>query len=186
MNFVEPIREKGKVKEIYEHLKNSNKENAERDAFLFLFSVYVGLRISDVRLFKVSDCMKNGYDIIEKKTGKRKFFEWNPYLKRAIKDYIKDKDPDEYLFKSRKGKNKPITRERAYVIIRQACNDCGVYHVGAHTPRKTFGYFLYKQNKANLAKLMDIFNHTSEKTTLAYIGVTQEINNKLIKGLKYF
>ena len=58
MNFLDPIREKGKVKEIYEHLKNSNKENAERDAFLFLFSVYVGLRISDVRLFKVSDCMK--------------------------------------------------------------------------------------------------------------------------------
>lgn len=120
------------------------------------------------------------------KTKKQKTYDWNPYLKRELDKYIIDKNPDDYLFKSRKGKNQAITRQRAYIIIKQACNACGIYNVGTHTPRKTFGLFLYEQSEKNIGMLMDIFNHSSENITLRYIGITQEKNNNAMKKIRYF
>lgn len=179
INIVEPIRDKEKVKEIYNYLSNKNK----RDALLFYFGVYSGLRISDILKFKVKDCYKKGYNIRETKTNKQKIVDWNPYLARALRDYISDKDPEEYLFKSRQC-NKSITRQRAYQIIKKACNECKVYNVGTHTLRKTFGYHTYLITK-DVAMLMDIFNHSSADITLRYIGISQEKNNQTIKKLKY-
>lgn len=182
MNFVEPIRSAEKVKEIYNYLK----ARSDRNAAMFLFGIYVGLRISDIIKFRVRDCYNKYYSVREMKTGKQQTYDWNPYLKKELDKYIQGKDPDEYLFKSRKGKNKPISRQRAYAIIKEACNACGVYNVGTHTLRKTFGLFLYQQSKNNIGMLMYIFNHSSEEMTLRYIGILQEDNNKMIKKLRYF
>lgn len=182
MNVVEPIRNAEKVEEIYKFLKNKN----ERDSIMFLFGIYTGLRISDIMKFRVRDCYNRYYSIREMKTGKQKTYDWNPYLKKELDVYIKDKEPDEYLFKSRKGKNQPITRQRAYVIIKNACNACGVYNIGTHTLRKTFGLFLYEKSEKNIGMLMDIFNHSSENITLRYIGIIQEKNNNVMKKMRYF
>lgn len=145
-----------------------------------------GLRISDILKFRVRDCYKRYYNIREKKTNKQKTYDWNPYLKKELDKYIENKDPDEYLFKSRKGFNKPIGRGRAYLIIKNACNACGVYNVGTHTLRKTFGLFLYEKSEKNIGMIMDILNHSSENITLRYIGITQEKNNNAMKKIKYF
>ena len=177
MNIVEPIRDLEKVKEIYDCLK----KKSNRNALMFYFGIYTGLRISDILKFKVKDCFNRGYNI-----RKQKFYDWNPYLLRELREYCQDKDPNEYLFKSRKGKNKAITRQTAYEIIKKACNDCGVYNVGTHTLRKTFGYFLYMQSKNNIAMLMEILNHSSENITLRYLGITQEKSNKAMKKMRYF
>ena len=182
MNVVEPIRDLEKVKEIHNYLVQRNK----RDALLFCFGIYTGLRISDITKFRVRDCYKKYYSIREKKTGKQKTYDWNPHLKKELDNYITEKNPDEFLFKSRKGSNKPITRERAYIIIKHACNACGVYNVGTHTLRKTFGFFLYEKSEKNIAMLMDIFNHASETITLRYIGITQEKNNTVMRKMNYF
>lgn len=178
MNTVEPIRDKDKVMQIYNYLKERN----ERDSLLFFFGIYTGLRVSDILKFKVKDCYKKGYNIREKKTGKQKIVDWNPYLARAIRDYISDKDADDYLFKSRQGG--AISRQRAYQIIRKACNANNVYNVGTHTMRKTFGYHTYQMTK-DVAMLMDMFNHAAPEITLRYIGISNEKNNSVIKKLRY-
>lgn len=146
----------------------------------------LGLRISDILKFRVRDCYNNYYNIREKKTGKQKSYDWNPQLKKELNIYIQNKDPDEFLFKSREGKNKAITRERAYGIIKEACNKCSIYNVGTHTLRKTFGYFLYKESKNNIGMLMEILNHSSEVITLRYIGISQENSNDAMKKMRYF
>lgn len=150
----------------------------------YLALVYIrGLRISDILKFKIKDCYKKTYNIREKKTGKQKIFEWNTYLYRELREYITNKNPDDFLFKSRQGN--AITRQRAYQIIKYACNCCNVYNVGTHSLRKTFGYHTYNITK-DVAMLMDIFNHSSPDITLRYIGISQENNNKTIKKLNFF
>lgn len=181
MNFVEPIRDLEKISTIHKELYDKNP----RDALLFSFGIYTGLRISDVLKFKVKDVLVNFYNIREKKTGKQKVYEFNKYLKREIEDFVKGKDENTYLFKSRTGKNSPISRQRAYQILKGACADNGVYNIGTHTLRKTFGYHMYKKTK-DIALLMEIFNHSNPNITLRYIGINQEISNKTIGNLKYY
>ncbi|WP_298846637.1 hypothetical protein [uncultured Clostridium sp.] len=47
---------------------------------------------------------------------------------------------EEYLFQSRKGGNKPISRVQAYRILNNAAKHVRLQEVGTHTLRKTFGY----------------------------------------------
>ena len=81
--------------------------------------------------------------------------------------------PTDYIFKSRQGKNRPITRVRAYDILREAAQHCDLTEIGTHTLRKTFGYLVY-QNDKDVALLQDIFNHSAPYITLKYIGVNQD------------
>ena len=70
MNIVEPIRDPDKIKEIHQYLKTKS----DRDALMFSFGIYTGLRISDILKFRVRDCLKKNYSIREQKTGKQKRF----------------------------------------------------------------------------------------------------------------
>ena len=80
----------------------------------------------------------------------------------------------EYLFKRRKGENKPITTVQAYRIISEAAKNNGLCEIGTHTMRKTFGYFHYQQYK-DVVILQEIFNHSLPSVTLRYIGINQDI-----------
>lgn len=174
MNAVQPIREMDLIEEIKAYLYQKN----ERDWFLFVLGINIGLRITDMLGFKVRDVRgKTQIRIKEKKTGKTKLIEINPKLKRAIREYCKDKSDDEYLFPSRQrdrhGRPKPITREMAYRILRDVARRFNLEHIGCHTLRKTFGYHFYLKER-NVAMLMEIFNHSHPSITLRYIGINQD------------
>lgn len=63
-----------------------------------------------------------------------------PALQREFKAYVEGKEDHEFLFKSREGINKPISRSMAYKIFRAAAEYVGLDDIGTHTLRKTFGY----------------------------------------------
>lgn len=86
-----------------------------------------------------------------------------------------------YLFPSCKG-NTHITIIQAYRIIAKAGDMIGI-SIGTHTMRKMFGYTYYQAIK-NVDTLMEIFNHSSQKITLRYIGITEESNS--IKSISFF
>lgn len=180
MRFVQPIRDIEKVYEIQDFLLEQN----DRNYILFLTGIYTGLRISDILRLKVKDVKGDYIDIMEKKTKKQKKIRIIPEFKRELKKYIEDKDDDEYLFKSRKGVNKPIRRSMAYKILKGAAYVCGLENIGTHTLRKTFGYHMYMSNK-DVAMLQEIFNHSNPKTTLRYIGVTQDTIDKAMGKLSF-
>jgi integrase len=170
MNKVEPIRDIEKVKKMKSLLKKQNF----RDYLLFELGINSGLRISDLLKLKVEDVKnKDSIRLKEQKTGKSKKIKLNHQVKKAIDEYITGMDLQEYLFQSRKGDNKPISRVQAYRVLKKAGNELGIEHLGTHTLRKTFGYHHYKQNK-DVALLQRIFNHNSPTTTLEYIGINQE------------
>ncbi|MCT4596194.1 MAG: site-specific integrase [Anaeromicrobium sp.] len=177
MKFVQPIRDKHKIEE----MKNELLKSGYKNYLLFVAGINTGLRISDLlrlRVYHIRD--RNHIIIIEKKTGKEKRFLINSQLRKDFEKYIGNMSDDTYLFKSRKGKNNPISRIQAYRILNNAASIIGLSEIGTHTLRKTFGYWHYQIYK-DIAILQDIFNHSSPSITLRYIGITQDLKDKTIE-----
>ncbi|AFU14430.1 Integrase [Bacillus thuringiensis MC28] len=179
MNFVQPIRDPEQIQQIKEYLK----ENSERNFILFVMGINTGLRISDILKLKVGNLKGSHISMREMKTGKQKRIQITAALRRELKWYIEDMKDYEYLIKSRQGKNRPIGRSMAYKILSTAAAEFGLDEIGTHTLRKTFGYHMYMQTK-NIALLMEIFNHSSERVTLRYIGVNQDAMDKAMARFK--
>jgi len=182
MNFVQPIRDPNMVKDIANYLRN----RSERNYIMFLMGIYTGLRISDIlqrRILDVKD--KKNIIIREQKTQKRREIEINPLLKKEFSNYCKDKDPDDYLIKSRQNYNRPISRSMAYKILQDAADKFHIESIGTHTLRKTFGYHFYNQTK-DVVTLQKIFNHSHPAITLRYIGIEQESINEAMKRFKIY
>ncbi|MEG0258454.1 MAG: tyrosine-type recombinase/integrase [Lysinibacillus sp.] len=166
---VDPIRDRELLGRMKTYLKKTNIRNY----IMFLTGIHCGYRISDILQLQVKHV--KGWDIrgFEKKTGSYRQVRMPKELKKEIRAYIVGKDEEEYLFKSRKGQNQPITPKRAYEILRELADDFELEHIGTHTLRKTYGYQHYRKFK-NVATLMKALNHSSQEDTLIYIGVIQE------------
>lgn len=149
MKIVQPIRDQSKINE----MKIELKKQGTRDYLLFIVGINTGLRISDIRVLKVSDVLnkdktpKNHITIIEQKTGKLKKFRINDSLSREIIEYTKNMEMDEYLFYSRKGINKPITRVQAYRILKEVAKKIGLEEIRNAHIKKNFSVitFIRKQ-----------------------------------------
>lgn len=177
MNIVQPIRDKNKI----EDMKNELLKLGYKNYILFIVGINTGLRISDILNLKVYDVRDRSHITIkERKTGKEKRFLINSQLRKDIEKFISDMNNEEYIFQSRKGKNRPISRVQAYRILNKAATKVGVKEVGTHTLRKTFGYWHYQIYK-DVAILQDIFNHSAPSITLRYIGINQDIKDKTIE-----
>ena len=177
MNFVEPIREIEDIEAMKEYLKKWD----ERNYMIFMLGINSGLRISDIVKLRVKDVQGWYIQTKELKTGKPLKRKMTKPLKREMREYIKGKPLHHYLFQSRKGKNRPISRAHAYYIIKLAADDLGIANVGTHTMRKTFGYHQYKKSK-DVAMLMELFNHASPAITLRYIGIKQDQQDKAMSN----
>ena len=190
MKSVEPIRDTKTIKNMRAILKSQSIRNE----LLFILGINVGLRISDILKLIVRDLTKSNtkapkdYVIItEIKTRKIKKFYIGDIVKKVIENYMKENNNpefDTYIFLSKKGVNRPITRQQAYRIINNAAELLGIVErndkgnlihgeIGTHTLRKTFGYHSF-QNGTSLELLMDLFNHSSKTQTLRYIGITED------------
>ncbi|MEI5921051.1 tyrosine-type recombinase/integrase [Bacillus albus] len=171
MKEVQPIRNKRDINKMKRALSGRNK-------LLFVLGINLGLRISDLLSLKASDLynannrFKSHIELIETKTKKRRKLTISDAVKKEIKDAGICGYSDDYLFPSRKG-SKPIGRVQAYRILNEAADRAGLSEIGTHTLRKTFGYHAYKGG-VDVATLQRIFNHSSEKITLHYIGITQD------------
>lgn len=55
---------------------------------------------------------------------------------------------------------------------------------GSHTLRKTFGYMHRTVHNTDIPTLMEMFNHSSQKQTLAYLGIQpSEIRDAYLKEI---
>lgn len=181
LNVVEPIRDKEVIKDMIDYLRLKS----DRDALLFMFGIYSGLRISDIIKLRVRDVKgKDRVAVKETKTGKEKILKINPMLRKEIATYIIGKKDYEVLFKSTRGINKPISRQQAYNIINSAGKHFGLEHIGTHTMRKTFGFHIYRKTK-DITLVQKLLNHSSPEFTLAYIGMTQKTMEDAVESLRY-
>lgn len=139
----------------------------------------LAFRIEDLLQLKTDNFQNGGIYTREFKTGKEQSFELHPSLRKDLENYINRNKlvEGEYLFKSRKGTNIPITRQRAWQIIKELSDEVKVsYVVGCHSLRKYFAREYYEQT-GDLIGLKEMLNHSSETVTLRYICWEEEDKN---------
>ncbi|NBI06087.1 site-specific integrase [Senegalia massiliensis] len=177
MNFVSPIRDKKQIEIMKIYLKSKSK----RDYLMFVLGINSALRISDILGLHVNDVWQNNkprefIKVREQKTGKLKRFPITKNLSKALHEYMKEYNPSaqSYLFFSKKGYNKPLSRQQASSIISKTANYIGIKEpINTHSMRKTWGYWAYK-NGVSIALIMEALNHSSISNTKKYLGITQQ------------
>ncbi len=186
MNRVYPIKERDKIEELKKLMKT--KENY-RDLLLFVIGINTPLRLSDILLMKwelfLTDSeeikeVNSKISIGEENASRVKFFALNPSIHEALKlhfnhyPYISKGD---YVFASQKtksGKIYPITRQYVWALLNKYAKEVGIRErIGAHTLRKTFGYYLYKEG-IPISCIRKLLNQSNVLMTLRYIDVSQE------------
>ena len=180
MQIVEPIRTLDNI----EKIKKVLKAKKDRNFLLFILGINCGLRVSDLLQLKISDIKnKTHIELVEQKTGKIRRFPLNPILTKLLNDYIKNKDENQWLFKSQKGVNQPITRIQAYRIIKKACERAGLNeHIDTHSLRKTFGYHYYQKYK-DLSYLQYRFSQQTINETIRYIQISSPLPKYSARGV---
>lgn len=154
----------------------------DRNWAMLFVGANTALRSSDLLRLTVGKVRFNEISQRDRKTGKENRFSLNPEVYRELTAYCRrnglDHDGD-FLFPSRKGVNRPVTRMQEYNVIKEAAEGVGIhYPVGTHTLRKTFGYWWYREY-GDVVSLQSILNHGDPSITLRYIGMTRtEVDSK--------
>ena len=163
---------------------------------LFTLGCNMARRIGDLLKLKWKDFYNKDGTIMnrrrgtEQKTGKNTCLFITKSIADALKLYIEKENIDvvsEYdnpIFLIRHGQYKGnVVSYKAYwkalKVAEKALNlDC---NIGAHTPRRTFGYMakqLHPHDPLATNITMEFFNHSSERITNRYVGITSQKKNQ--------
>ena len=157
---------------------------------LLLLGFNTGLRVGDLCKLRVKDVRdRERVRIIAEKTDKMTDIKLQVPVQRAICAALRGRDGEDYALESRQkgrkdGKQKPISRQRCYSIIKEIAARAGFEeHVGCHTMRKTFAWNFY-QTSGDLAKLQKVLNHSSQEATIHYLGLDQQAVDETIEKMQ--
>ena len=158
------------------------KDKNYKISLLVALGCFTGLRISDILSLRWKQILNSvDFEIIEKKTGKKRIIRLNPQLQKHIEEcykHIKPIGEKAPILVSQKGT--VFSVQRINVILKEikAKYKLKVKNFSCHSLRKTFGRQVYNMNSENselaLVKLMELFNHSSVAITKRYLGLRQE------------
>ena len=96
MNIVEPLRDRDDIQAMKDYLSSWN----EKYYMLFLLGINTGFRVGDILKLKVKDVQGWHIKVREQKTGKYKSIKMTRPLKNELRDFVKDKELHEYLWRT--------------------------------------------------------------------------------------
>lgn len=208
-------KKKGKKSEVYafeiEDMKKIMNFFREEEMWMhyliFVMSCNMARRIGDTlslrweHIFNPANgnFRKEILEIVEDKTDKLA----NPLINQAVRDavnlYIEKTgvDPSEnnymnpvFIQVSGTHTGNVMTADGYRKALKKAAQAVGIeYNVGTHSARKTFGKWsrLLHPNDPNAMQLLqEIYNHSDEKTTSHYIGLTKEKVNQYYNDMGAF
>lgn len=139
---VDPIRNLDDINSIKKLLANS-----PRNLLLFTLAINNGIRTGDLLKLKIHQLQdaKPGdqIHIIESKTKQQNVIVINKEVYKALRHLLASPNlnPNDYLFKSSKLNQTPLTIMTANALVKSWCRTINLKgNFGAHTLRKTFGY----------------------------------------------
>ena len=174
---VQPITDLKDIKRI-KRLLSSNPRNM----LLFIMGINAGLRVQDILALRVSDVenavVGDRITVIEKKTKKENVLIINQEIYDAVQRYLtfhKQRVPREYLFKSRKGWNYPLSTYAVTHLVQGWCDEIKLAgNDGAHTLRKTWCYQQRKLYGVSWELLAKRLNHSNPAVTRRYLSIQAE------------
>lgn len=189
MATTQPIRHKEDICLLKDYFLEKKEY---RNYTMITLGINTPLRISDMLLLTWQDVFiesrgrwRQHITVVEQKTGKTSVIALNNSAISAL-DLLYQHvlpSPTDYIFKSRNAKNKPISRSRAYSIIRTAAEEIGLEErIRCHSLRKTYGYHAWK-NGVPPAVIMDIYNHSSIEITKRYLSINQDEKDSVTLSL---
>lgn len=162
-------------------VRNLYRDGNYTMSLLVATGCFTGLRVSDILSLRYCDLFSREFEIIEKKTRKRRTIRVNADLREHALRCFKAsglQDASRKAFISRK--KTVFSIQRINVIFKELKERYGlqVGHFSTHSMRKTFGRRVVKMSGADsemaLIKLSDIFQHSSVMTTRIYLGLRKE------------
>ncbi len=173
---VQPITNVKDIKAIKNFLNNF-----PRDKMLFIMGINSGLRVQDLLSLKVKDVstkeLNSCLSIKEKKTNKENVLVFNKEIFQAVQNYLQyaNPEPQHYLFKSRKGRNAPLTTYAITMMVKKWTSWINLDgNFGAHTLRKTWTYHQRKTFGVSWEILSKRLNHSTPSVTRRYLGIQDE------------
>ena len=164
-------------------------EHARRDKALFLLGVKSGFRISELLSLRLRDVLQSGR-LVERVTVERRNMKkklegrtvlLHPEARAALAAWLEELGQhaeligDTFVFQSRKGGNRPITRVQAYRILHEACDACELTgKLGTHSMRKTFANKVYDALDNDLVKTQRALGHRNVNSTVQYLSFREE------------
>jgi len=114
------------------------------------------------------------FSVREKKTGKLRDITINETVYKALQGLLSSLSSpgdEDFLFQSRKGRQ-ALCVSYLNSLVKSWCREINLNgNYGSHTLRKTFGYIHRTVFNTDIPTLMEMFNHSSQKQTLAYLGI---------------
>lgn len=192
---VQPIRDDEDIKKIKEYLKDH-----PRNHLLFVLGINNGIRAGDLLKLKIKHLryrrVGEYHQITESKTGKKNIVIVNKAIRKALDIFIESRSknsPDlvdamdmpiidqEFLFKSTKGQNKPITINHVNKLIKKWTSHFNIRgNFGSHTLRKTWGYHQRVKFGTGFEILCKRYNHSSPAVTMRYLGIEDKEVHKIL------
>lgn len=205
--IVKPIKDQNVLNDVMNCLLH-DFDCGERNYMIFEVGKATMLRISDLMNLKKSDVYLTDDDGNLKrevqinaytrdiKTGKNNVLYLEPIELELLNyyDYLKNfetKYPtkkvfsSKWLFPSFTKPEKTITTHRYYLIMQKVGKKLGINYLGTHTCRKTGAWDVYEQSGHDIALVMDLLKHSSEKITLKYLGLDQEHKENVLRQINF-
>lgn len=186
MQTTQPIKNKKDIQKLKQYYLDRHQI---RNYALVTLGMNTSLRIGDLLLLKWENvydfCNKRYFhhlNVLEQKTGKSTRIALNKEVLQALRQLKKTRpllSANDYLFQSREGKNRPISRTQAFRIIKGAADELHIEGIiSCHSLRKTFGYHAWKKGTPP-AVIMTIYNHSSLDVTKRYLSIDQDDKDKV-------
>lgn len=145
-------------------------------------SCFFGLRASDTLSLKWDDLIgKDEFQLIERKTQKRRDIKINQQLKKHISDCynkIKPASLSDFAFVSQKGTVYSLQRLNVILKDLKRQYNLKIKNISTHSCRKAFGREIFNRSGVNaelsLVKLSQLFNHSNPSITRRYLGIAKE------------
>jgi len=188
---VHPIRKLDQIQRIRRNLKTPK---TALFYCLFVLGINTNLRVSDLARLTWRNVLEEDttdlcehINLTEKKTGKKRRIKMSENIAEAL-TYLLDNlgripAADEPIFRNPRSKL-AFSREHMSRIVKLEAAKVGIKDpIGMHSLRKTWAYHAVVTFDQPLTKIMQAFNHSSQKQTLDYVGLTDDDIDVVIEAV---